>query len=100
LVLSEGRIIPAVLSVAGLNFNRIESVLAYSLRSCCIKLSDIPSFLCDNLPSVTTRLGIFSIVYFKALPSEALNLLFKAFCVAVDIGLLASEVLSTLPNPT
>jgi hypothetical protein len=58
------------------------------------------SFLCDNLPSVTTRLGIFSIVYFKALPSEALNLLFKAFCVALDIGLLASEVLSTLPNPT
>ena len=25
---------------------------------------------------------------------------FSAFCVAVDIGLLASEVLLTLPNPT
>nr|DAV61625.1 MAG TPA: hypothetical protein [Caudoviricetes sp.] len=99
MVLSEGVSIPALLVVAELIFivvpDNVPStidVLSKDIFTLSLSLSTVIS--------VAINSGILSTLYFKALPSEALNLLFKAFCVAVDIGLLASEVLSTLPNPT
>nr|DAR30979.1 MAG TPA: hypothetical protein [Caudoviricetes sp.] len=37
------------------------------------------SLLCLKLPSVTTRSGMSITIYFRLLPSVALNLSFKAF---------------------
>jgi hypothetical protein len=94
LLLSVGTSIPALLAVAELMFivvpDNVPStidVLSKDIFTLSLSLSTVIS--------VATHSGILSTLYFKALPSVALNLPLRAVCVALDIGLLASEVLST-----
>jgi hypothetical protein len=99
LLLSVGTSIPALLAVAELMFIVVPDNVPSTIDVLSKDIFTLSLSLLTVI-SVATYLGILSILYFKALPSVALNLPLRAVRVALDIGLLASEVLSTLPNPT